>query len=176
MDYPVPRIAIGAGDAAGLQRRLCRRHGRLGPASPSTDLYAERRSGDAGARATAEAVARLRFVTDADARVGGDAQPWGSLWDNGADPVAELGHLMQVRRIALDRFGLRNLLPGDGGPRSEASAGADLSVHRYQVDAVAKLVGGIDYGYPVAGDGREAATPVPAADAARGAGGAGRPR
>jgi hypothetical protein len=35
--------------------------------------------------------------------------------------------------------------------------------HRYQVDAVAKLVGGVDYAYPVAGGGAETATPVPAA-------------
>ena len=39
--------------------------------------------------------------------------------------------------------------------------------HRYQVDAAAKLIGGIDYGYPVAGAGHEAATPVAAADQRR---------
>ncbi len=34
--------------------------------------------------------------------------------------------------------------------------------HRYQVDAAAKLVGGLDYAYPLLGDGREAATAIPA--------------
>jgi hypothetical protein len=40
--------------------------------------------------------------------------------------------------------------------------------HRYQVDAAAKLVGGIDFTYAVKGDLREAAKVIPAADQRRG--------
>ena len=133
MDYPVPLIGI---TDSGLD--FSRAYGiGLG----DWDRFAIDWSyGDADAatlqRKAEAGAARLRFVSDADARIGGDAQPWGSLWDNGSDPVAELDHIMRVPVYLY---------------------------HRYQVDAAAKLVGGIDYGYPVVGDGREAAQPVPAA-------------
>jgi hypothetical protein len=70
---------------------------------------------------------------------------------------------MQVRRIALDRFGLANVPHGAAVNDLRRRLVPIYLYHRYQVDAVAKLVGGVDYGYPVVGDGHEAATPVPAA-------------
>jgi hypothetical protein len=160
MDYPVPVIGI---TDAGLDFSQAYGHG-LG----DWDRFAIDWSyGDADAATLqhkAEAgAARMRFVSDADARIGGDAQPWGSLWDNGSDPVAELDHIMRVRRIALDRFGLANLPAGSAVNDLRRRLVPIYLYHRYQVDAAAKLVGGIDYGYPVVGDGREAAQPVPAA-------------
>jgi hypothetical protein len=104
-----------------------------------------------------------RFVSDGDTRGAGDAQPWGNMWDNGTDPVAELTNVLAVRRIALARFGLDNLPKG--------SAAADLRrmivplylFHRYQVTAVSKLIGGVDYSYAVKGDGHERAPVIGAA-------------
>jgi len=166
MDYPVPQIAITADDQFDLSDAYAAGMGdwdRFAIDQIYSDAAPEIR-----AAALEEGVSRMRFVSDPDARVGGDSQAWGSLWDNGADPVVELDHLMRVRRIALDRFGLRNL--PDGAPVNDLRRRLVpiYLYHRYQVDAVAKLVGGIDYGYPVAGDGREAATPV-AADVQRAA-------
>jgi hypothetical protein len=160
MDYPVPVIGI---DDGVLDFTQAYGHG-LG----DWDRFAiDWTYGDADAatldRKAGEGASRFRFVSDADARVGGDAQPWGSLWDNGSDPVAELDHIMQVRRIALDRFGLANLPAGSAVNDLRRRLVPIYLYHRYQVDAAAKLVGGIDYGYPVAGDGQEAARPVPAA-------------
>lgn len=159
MDYPVPLIRV-AGDRLDFSDAYDVGVGEWDRFAIDW-LYADADPAELDRRAR-EGAARLRFVSDGDARVGGDAQPWGSLWDNGADPVEELNHLMRVRRIALDRFGL--------GALPEGSAVNDLRrrivpiylFHRYQVDATAKLIGGLDYGYPVTGDGREAAQPVPA--------------
>ncbi len=158
MDYPVPKIAVIDGDldlsdayAAGMG---------------DWDRFAiDWLYGDADAvsldRKAADGATRMRFVSDPDARIGGDAQPWGSLWDNGEDPVAELGHVMRVRRIALDRFGLRSLPVGAAVHDLRRRLVPIYLYHRYQVEAAAKLVGGVDYAYPVSGDGREAATAVP---------------
>lgn len=160
MDYPVPAIRIGEdqsldfSDAYGVGMGAWDEFAidwLYGPADAATL--------DAKARAGA---ARLRFVSDADAREPSAGQPWGSLWDNGADPVAELEHLMQVRRIVLDRFGLRNLPAGSPVNDLRRRLVPIYLYHRYQVDAVLKLIGGTDYGFPVVGDGREIAAPVPA--------------
>lgn len=160
MDYPVPVIGI---TDSGLDFSQA-----YGLGLGDWDRFAIDWSyGDADAatlqRKAEDGAARMRFVSDSDARVGGDAQPWGSLWDNGADPVAELAHIMRVRRIALDRFGLANLPAGSAVNDLRRRLVPVYLYHRYQVDAAAKLVGGIDYGYPVVGDGQEAAQAVPAA-------------
>ena len=160
MDYPVPQIAVN-GDRLDFSDAYA--VGMGGWDRFAIDwLYADVDQTELDRRA-AEGAARWRFVSDPDARVGGDGQAWGSLWDNGSDPVAELDHLMRVRRVALDHFGLDSLPAGSAVNDLRRRLVPIYLYHRYQVDAVAKLVGGLDYGYPVAGDGREAATPVPAA-------------
>ena len=159
MDYPVPRIAVADGE---LDLSDAYAVGMGDWDRFAIDwLYADADAAELERKA-AEGAARMRFVSDPDARTAGDAQPWGSLWDNGADPVAELGHIMQIRRIALDRFGLRNLPDGSAVHDLRRRLVPIYLYHRYQVEAAAKLIGGVDYGYPVAGDGREAAAVVPA--------------
>ncbi|WP_395945139.1 zinc-dependent metalloprotease [Brevundimonas sp.] len=160
MDYPVPLIGVD-GDRLDFSNAYGVGMGAWDDFAIDW-LYAP---ADAAAldRKAREGAARLRFVSDADARVPSMGQPWGSLWDNGSDPVAELAHLMRVRRIALDRFGLGNLPAGSPVNDLRRRLVPIYLYHRYQVDAVLKLVGGSDYGFPVVGDGREIATPVPAA-------------
>ena len=51
----------------------------------------------------------LKYVADIDSRSLSTSHPDGNLWDNGADPIAELEHLMRVREIALQRFSERNI-------------------------------------------------------------------
>ena len=128
-------------------------------------LYTELRPGKDEGQAL-DAIVRegyaqgLRFVADTNSRPIGSAQPWGNLWDDGPDAVASLNHVLAVRRIALSRFGLRNLPNG--------AAVADLKrilvpiylFHRYEVDATAKLIGGVYYPYAVKGDRNETAVPA----------------
>ncbi len=102
----------------------------------------------------------LRFVDDAQARGVESAQPYGAVWDNGADAVAALDETMRVRAIALSKFGVNSIRPGQ--PTSDLSAVIVplYLYHRYQVDAAAKLVGGYEFRYAVKGDGPAAAKPV----------------
>ncbi len=69
---------------------------------------------------------------------------------------------MQVRRIALSRFGLNALPAGSAVNDLRRRLVPIYLFHRYQVEAAAKLIGGTDYGFPIAGDGRESAAPVSA--------------
>ncbi|WP_225896944.1 zinc-dependent metalloprotease [Brevundimonas goettingensis] len=160
MDYPVPKIGVTADDQLDFSDAYAVGMGAWDDFAIDW-LYSDADKA-ALAKKAEEGRARLRFANDADARVGGDAQPWGSLWDNGEDPVAELDHILKIRRIALDRFGLRNLPAGAAVNDLRRRLVPIYLYHRYQVDAVSKLVGGIDYSYPVSGGGQEAATAVPA--------------
>jgi hypothetical protein len=164
MDYPAPRVTLKDGridlsDAYGVG---------VGPWDRFTVdwLY-----GDGGEALQAKAKAMVdrgeRYVSDADARPLGAAQPWGSLWDDGAEPAAELDRMMKVRRVALDSFGLGALKPGEPVANLKRKYVPIYLLHRYQLEAAAKLIGGVDYSYSVIGDGREISAAIPAAQQRR---------
>ncbi len=94
----------------------------------------------------------LYFLTDQDARPAGAANPRASLWDNGDDPVAALELTMRVRRIALARFGEANLPPGEPLALLEETLVPVYFHHRFQLQAAAKVLGGLDYRYALNGD------------------------
>jgi hypothetical protein len=89
------------------------------------------------------------FVKDPDARPVSAAHPLGSVWDGGSDPIAMLRHEIEVRRIALDQFGLRNLAVGEPLSTLEEKLLPLYLHHRYQLEAAAKSIGGVDYTYSV---------------------------
>ncbi len=95
------------------------------------------------------------FITDRDARPQGGSHPLAHLWDNGEDAVAEMERILTLRASALNRFGLSNLAPGTPLASLEEVLVPLYLSHRYQSEAVAKLVGGVDYTYAVKGDGQQ---------------------
>jgi hypothetical protein len=169
MDYPAPRIKIvdGAFDFTDAYK--------VGVGS--WDRFAIRwlydQSPAANQEAALDTIVRegyaqgMRFVTDADARPAGSSNPWGALWDDGSDTVAELAHVMEVRRLALQRFGPGNL--PKGAPLSDLRR-VIVPVylfHRYEVDAASKWVGGAYYTYAVKDDGAAAPARVPGGEQRR---------
>ena len=109
----------------------------------------------------------LRFVSDNHARSKDTGHPFGAVWDNGADPIGMLDEVMAVRRIALANFGPGAL--SEGRPLSELNAVIVpiYLYHRYQVEAAAKSIGGLDFRYHVKGEGEAPAVPVAAAEQRR---------
>jgi hypothetical protein len=75
------------------------------------------------------------------------------LWDSGANAVDELNRLMQVRAVALKRFGENNIREGAPLATLEDVLVPLYLFHRYQVEAASKLVGGMDYTFALRGDG-----------------------
>ncbi|MCH8334659.1 MAG: zinc-dependent metalloprotease [Proteobacteria bacterium] len=108
------------------------------------------------------------YVADADSRAIGSAHPLGNLWDNGADSIEELNHLLEVRAYALARFSERNIRPGQAMATLEEVLVPLYLLHRFQLIAVGKLVGGHDFTYAMRGDGQDLSSPV-AADRQRAA-------
>ena len=102
----------------------------------------------------------LSFVADRNARVGsldsgaGPCHSRGSLWDNGADPVAELNRLMQLRRVVLDNFSEAVIKEGQPLAKIEDALVPAYLMHRYQVAAAATVLGGKNFTYALKGDGQ----------------------
>ncbi|HYX47494.1 MAG TPA: zinc-dependent metalloprotease, partial [Sphingomicrobium sp.] len=94
----------------------------------------------------------LRFVADNDARPVSAGQPLGSLWDEGPDPTAELRRVMAVRRAAVDRFGAGALPAGESLADLRRAFVPVWLIDRYQIEAAAKSVGGVNFPYVVNGE------------------------
>jgi len=93
-------------------------------------------------------------LTDQDARPAGSSSSVAHLWDSGTNAVDELNRLMQVRGAALKRFGENNIREGAPLATLEDVLVPLYLVHRYQVEAASKLVGGMDYTFALRGDGQ----------------------
>ena len=102
----------------------------------------------------------LRFISDRDARDPGGLHPYAHLWDNGNDAVEELKKVMDIREKALRQFGTRNLREGMPMAMLEDALVPIYLYHRYQAEAVVKLVGGMDYNYALRGDGQVVVKPL----------------
>ncbi|WP_442678737.1 zinc-dependent metalloprotease [Sphingomonas sp. ASY06-1R] len=160
MDYPPPRIGMKDG-APDLSDAYAVGIGRWDKAAVDW-LYGTDSDAVAKTKADAAEAAGLRYITDGDARGADVGQPWAALWDDGADPVAELTRILTVRRAALDRFGMGVMTPGEPMAQMRRKLVPIWLLHRYQVDAAAKSLGGLTYTYAVAGAGHQQSAPVPA--------------
>jgi hypothetical protein len=165
MDYPHPAFALKDGRVD-----LSQAYGvGVGPWDEFLVKHAyqqfapgEEAAGLAALRAAARA-AGLVYVGDPDSRAPSSAHPDGQLWDYGADPLATFDTLLAVRATALARFSAGVLPPEREAGELEARLVPVYLLHRYQVDAVSRLIGGARYEYALAGEGRAGTTPVPAA-------------
>ena len=106
----------------------------------------------------------LVYITDEDARPAGSAHPHAHLWDNGADATAELNRVLQIRAAALANFGPEAIQEGMPLAQLEDTLVPIYLFHRYQTEAAAKEIGGLDYRYNVRGDGQMLPKIVPPAD------------
>ncbi len=96
----------------------------------------------------------LTFLSDQDARPVSGAHPYAHLWDNGANASDELSHILDVRAVALDRFGENNIRQGTPYAQLESVLVPLYFLHRYQTEAAVKLIGGLNYRYALRGDGQ----------------------
>jgi hypothetical protein len=88
--------------------------------------------------------------------------PDAHLWDNDSDPVTELNNVLAVRQKALDQFSESAIRPNTPMSTLEDALVPVYNYHRYQAEAVSKLIGGMYYSYNVRGDKQIQPTVLPA--------------
>lgn len=104
--------------------------------------------------------AGLLFISDQDSRPPGSSHPLAHMWDNGAYPTEELEHLLEIRREALSQFGRRNIRAGQPYAELEEVLVPLYLLHRYQIEAAHRLIGGTYYDYAVYDGAADATDPV----------------
>ena len=106
----------------------------------------------------------IRYMTNQDIGI----TPQADQWANGTDMGHELERMMDVRASALERFGVNAIRTGMPMATIEETLVPLYLHHRYQVEATASAVAGVEYTYAVRGDGLVPFRRVPA-EAQRGA-------
>lgn len=97
-------------------------------------------------------VSGLKYITDQDARPASGLHPTAHLWDNGNAANKELDRLMKIRRKILDDFSMKVIKNGQPMSTIEEVFVPMYLLHRYQVDATSKIIGGIEYSYNLRND------------------------
>ena len=100
------------------------------------------------------------FLSDADARPEYASDPRTNLWDDAASAPEFLQRQMAVRRVALARFGGRNIRPGEPLALLQERFAPVYLMHWFALNSVAKTIGGMEYSNAVRGDGQQATRPI----------------
>lgn len=164
MDYPHPDIRLD-----GNRLDLSKAYG-VG-VGPWDDFLVAHGYGEFADGRTAQHLADLRqairaqgyrYISDGDARATGASDPDGLLWDNGEDSIARYDELMAIRQRALAGFNVNVLPPGRQLGELESRLVPVYLLHRYQLEAVARLLGGGAFDYGEVGDTAAGVRAVPA--------------
>lgn len=93
-----------------------------------------------------------QFITDSDSRNPSGAHPTSHLWDNGASASSELMRMLKLRENRMKTFGLNAIPEGQPTALIEEVFVPLYLMHRFQIEATSKVLGGVDYRYKVKGD------------------------
>lgn len=93
-----------------------------------------------------------QFITDSDSRSTSGAHPTSHLWDNGSSASDELMRMLKLRENRMKSFGLNAIPEGQPTALLEEVFVPLYLMHRFQIEATSKLLGGVDYRYKVKGD------------------------
>ena len=166
MDYPHPLISLDAngkvdfGDAYDLKigewDKWAITYGYGQPAANQTEEEFLEKT------LQATYAAGYEFITDSDSRNPSGVHPRSHLWDNGASASDELKRLLDLRQKRMKTFGLNAIKAGEPQAILEEVFVPLYLMHRYQLEATSKLVGGLDYTYKVKGDNQTAHEWIPA--------------
>ncbi|MEM6380183.1 MAG: zinc-dependent metalloprotease, partial [Bacteroidota bacterium] len=88
-----------------------------------------------------------------DARPQGSAHAYAHLWDNGANVADELNNVLAIRKQAIENFSKNNIKTAQPYSMLEDVFVPLYFFHRYQTEAVTKVIGGLDYTYAIKDDG-----------------------
>ncbi len=164
MDYPHPVVSInkkGEIDLAGAYDNKIGDWDKVAITWGYADLSNSKNEDAELNKMLSDAAKRgLKFISDRDARAPGGMHPEAHLWDNGTDIVSELQRMNKVRAKALEQFGMKSIATGTPMAMLEDVLVPVYFHHRYQLEAVTKLVGGLNYTYALKGDGQMVTAPV----------------
>ena len=166
MDYPPPTVTLGADGLPDVSDAYAVGIGAWDKISITygyRDLSLEKDETAALDRILGDAFSSgLLYLTDQDARPLGSASPVAHLWDTGSNDLDGLSRVMAVRAAALKNLS-ENAIPEHAPMATLEDVLVPMYLyHRYQVTAVVKWIGGLDYAFNLRGSKDRSPAIVPA--------------
>ena len=166
MDYPHPQFTINAGgiDFSNAYDTKIGEWDKVTVAYSYTDFSNEKDESKQLLIILKEAQEKgLRYISDQDARPTGGAHAYAHLWDNGKSASEELDKILKIRNIAITNFSKDNIRTNEPYAVLEDVFVPLYFLHRYQIEAVSKIIGGLDYNYKTKNDGLFPVKEIPVA-------------
>jgi len=167
MDYPAPRIRLASNGEIDLTQAY-----GTGPGDYDVwivrwgyGIFPAATERDSLAAIAAEGLRKgYLYLSDGDARPENASDPRTNLWDDAESPNVFLKHQTAVRRLALSRYGLRNIRVGEPVATLQERLVPLYFWHRFAMNSLTKTIGGMTYQNALRGDGQTATNPITGAD------------
>ena len=163
MDYPAPRVRLTPGGEIDLSQAYARGPGDydVWAVRWAYGIFPAATERDSLMAIVAEGLRKgYLYLSDGDARPENASDPRTNLWDDASTPVEFLRHQVGVRRVALSRFGLRNIRVGEPVATLQERLAPLYFWHRFALNGVTKTIGGMEYANALRGDGQAATHPI----------------
>ncbi|MGH9419343.1 MAG: zinc-dependent metalloprotease, partial [Thermoanaerobaculia bacterium] len=163
MDYPPPRVVLDANGNIDISKAYA-----VGPGAFDVfsihwgyGIFPPGTEQDSLRAIVADGLRRgLVFLSDADARPEYSSDPRVNLWDDASNPTDFLNHEMAVRRVAIAKFGERNIRIGEPIALLQERFAPIYFFHRFAINSLSKTIGGMEYANSIRGDGTVATHPI----------------
>ncbi len=155
MDYPHPLIMAGEGGALDFSDAYDQ---KIGEWDKRAIIYGYKELDTENEKAELQMMMEnnrqdgFRYITDKDARPLGGMHPDAHLWDNGRDIIGELDRLMTLRAYTMENLTGDALMDGQPYSELEKILVPVYLMHRYQMEGVSKMIGGVNYSYSLKSD------------------------
>jgi hypothetical protein len=154
MDYPFPKFSLKADGTVDISNPYTNEIGSWDKRSVIWAYSQFKKGADENAeldKIMAETIKQgYQYIPD----IGGNAHPGSNQWETGKDPLAQMENILKVRRKVLDDFSEKAIPAGAPMATIEEVLVPIYLLHRYQVEAVAKALGGLYFTHAVKNDGQ----------------------
>ncbi|TDO24424.1 zinc-dependent metalloprotease [Pedobacter duraquae] len=154
MDYPYPRFSLKADGTVDLSDAYAKGIGSWDKRSVMW-AYTEFKKGADENKELDKIMAETlkqgyQYIPD----IGGNTHPNSNQWEDGVNTIDQMTNIMTVRRKVLDNFSEKAIREGEPMATIEEVLVPIYLLHRYQIEAVAKSVGGLYFTHAVKNDGQ----------------------
>ncbi|MDB5246127.1 MAG: hypothetical protein JWQ40_521 [Segetibacter sp.] len=154
MDYPYPRFSLKADGTVDMSNAYAKGIGSWDKRAVMWG-YTEFKNGTDESKELDKIMTEtlkqgFQFIPD----IGGNAHPASHQWDDGSNAIDQMTNIMTVRRKVLDNFSEKAIREGEPMATIEEVLVPVYLLHRYQVEAVAKSLGGLYFTHAIKNDGQ----------------------
>ena len=154
MDYPFPKFSLKADGTLDISDSYTEEIGSWDKRSVIWAYSEFKKGADENAELDKIMNETLKQGFEYIPDIGGNVHPNSNQWEVGKDPIAQMANIMKVRRKVLDEFSEKAIPQGAPMATLEEVLVPIYLLHRYQVEAVAKFVGGLYFTHAVKNDGQ----------------------